>query len=257
MDKRIVVITGGAGDIGLAMARGYAEAGDTVVILDLHQAAIDNVVSLLALEGFSVDGFACDVTREKQVSALINTIQERHGRIDILINNAGLQYIAPIESFPIDKFRQLIDLMLVAPFIATRYVLPFMQRQKFGRIINMASVNGLIGFAGKSAYNSAKHGVIGLTKVTALEGAPFNITANAICPGYVNTSLVRNQLAQLAQNRGVTESKVLEEVIFPLVPQKRLLDPEEVTGYALYLSCEKAGGITGQAVVIDGGYTVQ
>ena len=257
MDKRIVVITGGAGDIGLAMARGYAEAGDKVVIVDLHQAAIDNAVSLLALEGFSADGYVCDVTREEQVSALISTVQEQHGRIDILINNAGLQYIAPIEKFPTDKFRQLIDLMLVAPFIATRYVLPYMQQQKFGRIINMASVNGLIGFAGKSAYNSAKHGVIGLTKVTALEGAPFNITANAICPGYVNTSLVRNQLAQLAQNRGVTESKVLEDVIFPLVPQKRLLDPEEVTGYALYLTSKKAGGITGQAVVIDGGYTVQ
>ena len=174
-----------------------------------------------------------------------------------LINNAGLQYVSPIEEFPTDKFELLIKVMLVAPFITTKHVFPIMKKQKFGRIINMASINGLIGFAGKAAYNSAKHGIIGLTKVTALEGAEYNITANALCPGYVDTDLVQNQLSALAKTRNISIDKVLNEVIYPFVPQKRLLAVDEIANYVLFLSSEKALGVTGQAVVIDGGYTVQ
>ena len=121
----------------------------------------------------------------------------------------------------------------------------------------MASVNGLIGFAGKSAYNSAKHGLIGLTKVSALEGAEYGITVNALCPGYVDTPLVRHQLADIAAMKNISVDKVLEEVIYPLVPQRRLLSVAEITGYVNYLTSDEAGGITGQAVVIDGGYTAQ
>ncbi len=132
-----------------------------------------------------------------------------------------------------------------------------LKKQKFGRIINMASINGLIGFAGKAAYNRAKHGVIGLTKVTALEGAAYNITANALCPGYVDTGIVQNQLSALAKTRNISIDNVLDEVIYPFVPQKRLLAVDEIANYALFLSSEKAGGVTGQAVVIDGGYTAQ
>jgi 3-hydroxybutyrate dehydrogenase len=147
--------------------------------------------------------------------------------------------------------------MLVAPFTAIKHVFPIMKKQQFGRILNMASINGLVGFAGKAAYNSAKHGLIGLTKVAALEGAEYGITVNALCPGYVDTPLVRNQLADLAWNRGVALEQVLEDVIYPLVPQKRLLQPREIADYAVFLTSEKAGGVTGQAVVIDGGYTAQ
>jgi 3-hydroxybutyrate dehydrogenase len=132
-----------------------------------------------------------------------------------------------------------------------------MKKQNYGRIINMASVNGLVGFAGKSAYNSAKHGLIGLTKVAALEVAAYNITVNAVCPGYVNTTLVQNQLSDLAKTRDVPHDKILEEVIFPLVPQKRLLEINEISNYVLFLASDKALGITGQAVVIDGGYIAQ
>ena len=141
--------------------------------------------------------------------------------------------------------------------MAIKHVFPIMKKQNYGRIINMASINGLVGFAGKSAYNSAKHGVIGLTKVAALEGAEYGITVNAICPGYVDTQLVRNQLGDLARTRKVPLEKVLEDVIYPLVPQKRLLSVAEIANYALFLSGDKAGGITGQAVVVDGGYTAQ
>ena len=147
--------------------------------------------------------------------------------------------------------------MLTAPFVAIKHVLPHMRKQGFGRIINMASINGLVGFAGKAAYNSAKHGVIGLTKVAALETAADGITVNAICPGYVDTPLVRNQMQDLATTRKVPLESVLEEVIYPLVPQKRLLDVKEIADLAMFISSEQAKGMTGQAVVLDGGYTVQ
>ena len=132
-----------------------------------------------------------------------------------------------------------------------------MKEQKFGRILNISSINGLIGFAGKAAYNSAKHGVIGLTKVAALESAADGVTVNSICPGYVDTPLVRGQMKDIASSRNVPVEKVLEEVIYPLVPQKRLLDVKEIADYAMFLSSDQAKSVTGQAVVIDGGYTAQ
>jgi 3-hydroxybutyrate dehydrogenase len=147
--------------------------------------------------------------------------------------------------------------MLIGPFLATKRVFPIMKRQRYGRIINMASINGLVGFAGKAAYNSAKHGLIGLTKVAALEGAADGITVNALCPGYVDTPLVRNQLADLARLRDVPLDRVIEDVIYPLVPIRRLLSTAEIAHYASFLASELSGGITGQAVVIDGGYTAQ
>jgi len=147
--------------------------------------------------------------------------------------------------------------MLTASFISIKRVLPIMKKQKHGRIINMASINGVIGFAGKSAYNSAKHGVIGLTKVAALETAPFGITVNAICPGYVDTPLVRGQFEDLSKTRNIPLENVLEEVLYPLVPQKRLLAVQEIADYVSFLASDKAKGITGQACLLDGGYTAQ
>ncbi len=179
------------------------------------------------------------------------------GRIDVLINNAGIQHVAPLEEFPTDKFEFMIKIMLTAPFVATKLVFPLMKKQKFGRVLNISSINGLIGFAGKAGYNSAKHGVIGLTKVAALEGVEHGITVNALCPGYVDTPLVLDQLQDLAEASGVELEKVLEEVIYPLVPQRRLLEVEEIADYAMFLASEKAKSVTGQAVVMDGGYTVQ
>ncbi|MBX3256395.1 MAG: 3-hydroxybutyrate dehydrogenase [Chitinophagaceae bacterium] len=254
MHARVVIITGAAGGIGSAIARAFLTADYQVVVLDLHKERVNAVVNTLNAD--AVSGYACDVTSEPDIQKVFTEVYDKLGRIDVLINNAGLQHIAPIEVFPVEKFRHMLDVMLTAPFIAIKYALPYMKRQGFGRIINMASVNGLIGFAGKAAYNSAKHGLIGLTKVTALEAATDGITANAVCPGYVDTVLVRNQLADLAKNRGVPVEKVLEEVIYPLVPQKRLLQADEVAAVALFLAGEQAAGITGQSIVIDGGYTV-
>jgi 3-hydroxybutyrate dehydrogenase len=257
MKNKVVFITGAAGGIGFEMAGAFAGAGASVVISDVNAHALDNAVSSLRRQHKTASGIRCDVTQEEEIINALQSVVNLHGRIDVLINNAGIQHVSPIEDFPVDKFELMIRIMLTAPFIAIRKVFPLMKKQQRGTIINMASINGLVGFAGKAAYNSAKHGVIGLTKVAALEGAAHGITVNALCPGYVDTSLVRNQLAEIAATRNIAVDKVLEEVIYPLVPQKRLLTMAEIAAYALFLASDHARGVTGQAIVMDGGYTAQ
>jgi 3-hydroxybutyrate dehydrogenase len=254
---KVVFITGAASGIGLELAKAFAENGAKVAVSDLNKEKAEEAAKYLQDKGNVALGIGCNVTDEEELKEALNKTIEKFHRIDVLINNAGLQYVSPLEEFPTEKFQQLINVMLTAPFIATKHVFPIMKKQGFGRILNMASINGLVGFAGKSAYNSAKHGVIGLTKVAALEGAEHGITVNAICPGYVDTPLVRGQLEDLAKTRNVELEKVLEEVIYPLVPQKRLLDVQEIADYTIFLSSEKAKGVTGQAIVIDGGYVAQ
>lgn len=251
--SKVVMITGGAQGIGLSIAQTFYEAGDRVVLVDLNEGVADAAREL----GERALGIVCDVTDETQIEKTVQQTIDHFGSVDVLINNAGLQYVSKIEDFPTEKFQLLTNVMLVAPFVFMKHVLPHMKKQQFGRILNMASVNGLIGFAGKAAYNSAKHGVIGLTKVAALESAEDGITVNAICPGYVDTALVRNQFDDLARTRGITREQVLEDVLYPLIPQKRLIDVREIADVAFFLASESAKGITGQAIVLDGGYTAQ
>ncbi|MBA2174802.1 3-hydroxybutyrate dehydrogenase [Halobacillus locisalis] len=257
VENKIVFITGAASGIGYEIGTEFARKGAKVALSDINEEKVKEAADQLKAEGHDCIGLAADVTKEEQLQSAIDQTVETYGRLDVLINNAGLQHVASIEEFPTEKFEFITKVMLVAPFMATKHVFPIMKKQGFGRIINMASINGLIGFAGKSAYNSSKHGVIGLTKVTALEGAADGITVNAVCPGYVDTPLVRNQLQDLANNRDVSLDQVLEDVIYPLVPQKRLLSVQEVADYTLFLASDQARGVTGQAVVIDGGYTAQ
>ncbi|HSN92893.1 MAG TPA: 3-hydroxybutyrate dehydrogenase [Anaeromyxobacteraceae bacterium] len=254
---RVALVTGAAGGIGRDVAERMAREGARVTIADLDGAAAARVAAELAAQGLAVTGVACDVTSEAQLHAALDGTVSAQGRIDVLVNNAGLQHVAPIEEFPLEKFELLLRVMLVAPFLAVKRVFPAMKRQRYGRILNVASINGLVGFAGKAAYNSAKHGLLGLTKVAALEGAAHGITVNALCPGYVDTPLVRNQLADLARTRSVPLERVLEDVIYPLQPIRRLLTVREISDYALFLAGEGAGGVTGAAAVIDGGYTAQ
>lgn len=251
---KVLLITGAAQGIGFEIAQEFSKAGAKVVLSDINEEKVKAAAQMLTGDAI---GSKCDVTSEADLEKVIDEAIEHFGRIDILINNAGMQHVAMLEDFPTERFELLVKIMLTAPFIATKLVLPHMRKNGFGRILNMASINGLVGFAGKAAYNSAKHGVIGLTKVTALETAAEGITANAICPGYVDTPLVRNQLQDLAATRNVPFESVLEEVIFQLVPQKRLLDVKEIADLALFLASDAAKGMTGQAVVLDGGYTVQ
>jgi 3-hydroxybutyrate dehydrogenase len=257
LEGKVAFITGAASGIGREIATTFASEGAKVIISDLNKEKSEEAVAGLKGMGYEALSAPCNVANEEEFRTAIQQAVQAYGAIDILVNNAGLQFVSPIEDLPTDKFELLLKVMLTAPFIGIKHVFPIMKKQGSGRILNMASINGLIGFAGKAAYNSAKHGVIGLTKVAALEGASNGITVNAICPGYVDTPLVKNQLKDLAENRGVSLDSVMEEVIFPLVPQKRLLTVSEIADYAVFLASEKARGVTGQAVVLDGGYTAQ
>jgi 3-hydroxybutyrate dehydrogenase len=257
LQDRVALVTGAASGIGREIAEQLAREGARVTIADLDGAAAQRAAAALAGAGLAARGAACDVTSEAQLRSTIEGVIADAGRLDVLVNNAGLQHVAPIEEFATEKFELLLRVMLVAPFVAIKHAFPAMKRQRSGRVINVASINGLVGFAGKAGYNSAKHGLIGLTKVAALEGAAHGITVNALCPGYVDTPLVRNQLADLARTRNVPLERVLEEVIYPLVPMRRLLSTREVADYAVFLASDRGAGITGTAVIIDGGYTAQ
>ena len=257
VDNKVVMITGSAQGIGFEIGKHFAADGAKVVLSDINEEGVKEAAESLKNLGYEAIGVKADVTSEEDLENLVHTTKEKYGRIDILINNAGLQHVAPIEEFPTATFELMIKIMLTAPFILTKKVFPIMKEQSWGRIINIASINGLIGFAGKAAYNSAKHGLIGLTKVAALEGAIHGITVNALAPGYVDTPLVRGQIDDLAETRNIPEERALEEVILAQVPQKKLLDVSEIADYALFLASDKAKSVTGQAVVIDGGYTAQ
>lgn len=254
---KVVFVTGAASGIGKQIAESFLKNGAKVMFSDINQEALNKTTTELQKEGYDCMSVKCDVTKEEEINHAIDKTVENYGRLDILINNAGLQHVSMIEDFPTDKFEFMIKIMLTAPFIATKKVFPIMKKQGFGRIINMASINGVIGFAGKAAYNSAKHGLIGLTKVAALEAADSGITVNALCPGYVDTPLVRGQFNDLSKTRNIPLENVLEEVLYPLVPQKRLLDVQEIADYAMFLASDNAKGITGQACLLDGGYTAQ
>lgn len=257
VQDKVLFITGAASGIGYEIAVYFLKHGAKVVFSDLNGDKVQEATERLRQRGYDCQGIRCDVTDEAQLKQAIDYTVKTYGTIDILINNAGLQYVAPIEEFPTEKFEYLVKVMQIAPFVAIKHVFPIMKKQKFGRIINIASINGLIGFAGKAAYNSAKHGVIGLTKVAALEAAEHGITVNALCPGYVDTPLVRGQFEDLAKTRNVPVEKVLDEVLYPLIPQRRLLSVQEIADYALFLASDKAKGVTGQAIVLDAGYTAQ
>ncbi|MGE7090103.1 3-hydroxybutyrate dehydrogenase [Lysinibacillus sp. NPDC048646] len=253
MNGKTVFITGAARGIGLSLAQAFAEQGANVVMTDINEERLTEAVG----QDPRLTAYTCDVTDEQKIREAIDFTIQKFATIDILVNNAGFQHVSYIEDFSTDTFELMQKVMLTAPFVTMKYALPYMKKNQFGRIINMASINGVIGFAGKAGYNAAKHGVIGLTKVAALEVANEGITVNAICPGYVDTELVRNQFTDLAKIRGIKVEEVLEQVLYPLVPQKRLLDVSEITGLALYLASDVAQGLTGQAVILDGGYTAQ
>lgn len=256
-EAKVVFITGAASGLGYKIGVEFVKNGAKVVFSDINEDKLTEEVLKLVAQGFDCLAIPCDVTKEEEIIRAIDTTVAHYGRLDVLINNAGMQHVSPIEDFPTDRFEFMVKLMLVAPFMAIKHAIPIMKEQQFGRIINMASINGVIGFAGKSAYNSSKHGLIGLTKVAALEAAEFGITVNALCPGYVDTPLVRNQLEDLAKMRDVSLETVLEDVIYPLVPQKRLLSVQEVADFALFIASDQAKGMTGQSIIIDGGYTAQ
>ena len=251
---RTAIVTGAGSGIGAAIAEELARAGAYVLVQDLRHEAAATVTNTIRSTGGAADPVGGDVSNPEDVRAIVDGLVQSHDRVDILVNNAGLQHVAPLERFPLEQWHRLLGVLLTGPFLLTQAVLPPMRRRQWGRIINIASVQAKQGDRGKAAYCSAKHGLIGLTRVAALETATDGITVNAICPGLVDTPLVRNQLADLAALHGLATEDVIERFFLPLVPQQRLLDPQEIASMVRYLTSHEGRGITGQAINVSAGW---
>ena len=242
---RRALITGGGSGIGEACARALAGRGAHVVVADVDAAAAERVAAELDGEAWVVD--------------LTDTPRLEGMRLDadILVNNAGIQTVAPIEQFDPERFRLMLDLMLVAPFLLIRAALPEMYARGWGRIVNVSSVHGIRASAYKSAYVTAKHGLEGLSKVTALEGAAHGVTSNCVDPGYVRTPLVEKQIADQARVHGIPESEVVEKIMLTEAAVKRLLEPAEVADLVAWLCGPTSGMVTGASWVLDGGWSAR
>ena len=253
LTEKCAVVTGAANGIGLAVAEGLSAQGVRVLMADIDEARGQAVAKDLRGAVFQ----RADMASREDCRALIARAEKEWGRLDILVNNAGLQHVSPVEEFPEDRWEHLIRVMLIGPFLLTRYALPLMYARKWGRIINISSLHGLVASPYKSAYISAKHGLMGLTKTVALEAADKGVTANAVCPSYVRTPLVEKQIADQARVHGLSETEVIEKIMLAPAAVKRLLEPSEVAAYVTFLCSEAAGGITGAAQVMDCGWTAR
>jgi 3-hydroxybutyrate dehydrogenase len=254
---KVAVVTGAASGIGYAIAKSFAQAGANCVIADIDPSAGERARAELEAVGPACHFVATNVSDAAQVRRLTDTAVEKFGCLDILVNNAGLQYLSPVVDFPEERWDDLIGVILTGTFLGCKYALPHMIRQKWGRIVNIASLHGKVGSPFKAAYVSAKHGVLGLTKVVALEVAEHNVTSNAICPAYVRTPLVEKQIQEQAHRHGISPDDVVRKIMTEPAAIRRLLEPEEVAALALYVCSDEAAGITGAALDIDLGWTAR
>ena len=252
-DGQTAIVTGAGGGIGSAIAAELAAHGAHVLVQDLNGENAGAVTESIRAQGGSAETHESDITNPKHVREIVETAQRARGRIDILVNNAGLQYVCPIDDYPLEQWNRLLAVLVTAPFLLTQAVLPAMRSQKRGRIVNISSVNGRRGEPGKAAYCSAKHAIIGLTRVTAMETAADGITANAICPGLVMTPLIKGQLADLAKLHGVPEDEVLAKHFLASTPTGRPVETTEIASMVRYLASNEAASITGQAINVSGG----
>jgi 3-hydroxybutyrate dehydrogenase len=257
MKGKVAIVTGGASGIGFAVVESLAQAGVNCVIADMDVSGGERAEAKFNDAGFSTLFVKTNVSSPDDVRHLVDAAVEKFGRLDIMVNNAGLQYVAPIVDFPEERWNLLIGVMLTGAFLCCKYSLPHMIKQKWGRIINISSLHGRVASPFKVAYISAKHGVLGLTKVVALEQAENGITCNAICPAYVRTPLVEKQIADQAKANGISEEDVVQKIMLAPAAIKRLLEPSEVASLVKYLCTDEAAGITGAALDIDLGWTAR
>ena len=251
-EQRVALVTGGTSGIGLAIAQRLREDGLRVAVLDLDREesrAVANDAAFLFV--------GADLSKRADCRAAIDAVTGTFGRLDVLVNNAGFQHINPIVDFPEDTWDTMLHVMLTAPFLLSKYAWAQLAASGQGRIINVASIHGHVASPFKSAYISAKHGVIGLTRTQALEGAEVGLTANAICPAYVRTPLVTRQIADQARTRGISEADVEQKVMLEPAAIKRLLDPVDVAALASYVASPAAWGMTGAVLDLDLGWTAR
>jgi 3-hydroxybutyrate dehydrogenase len=251
------LITGSTSGIGLAIARALAEAGCNITLNGFGNAGeIESLREAIEKDHRVRARYSgADMTKPAEIEAMIEDATAAFGGVDILVNNAGIQHVAPIDEFPVEKWDAIIAIDLSSAFHTTRSALPKMKANRWGRIINIASTHGLVASPFKSAYVAAKHGVVGLTKVIALEVAEQGITCNAICPGYVQTPLVENQIEDTAKARGISREEVMRDVLLAAQPTKHFVQREQVASLVVYLTSDAAAPITGCALPIDGGWT--
>jgi len=258
-DRQTAVVTGSSSGIGLGIARGLAAAGFDLVMNGIEPPeAMEALRRALADEfGTTVVYSAANLMTGAGVRELIGVAETALGKVDVLVNNAGIQFVSPVEDFPEEKWDQIIALNLSAAFHATKAVVPGMKARRWGRIINVASAHGLVASPFKSAYVAAKHGILGFTKAIALETAEHGVTVNAICPGYVLTPMVEKQIPDTAKARGITEEQVKRDVLLAAQPTKKFVTVEELANLAVFLTTAGAASITGASLAMDGGWTAQ
>ena len=250
--RKVAIVTGAASGIGLACAERLAADGMKVVLADMNEKA--GAEHAKRLGG---DFVLANLIERKGCKNLVDETLKRHGTVHVLVNNAGYQHVAPIEDFPEDQWERMIALMLTAPFLLTRYCWPSMKKQKWGRVVNIGSIHALIASPFKVGYISAKHGLVGLTRTAALEGGEHGITVNAVCPAYVRTPLVDNQIADQAKANHMSPEEVIEKIMLAPAAVKRLIEPAEVAAFVAYLCGDAAGTITGSALTMDLGWTAR
>jgi 3-hydroxybutyrate dehydrogenase len=250
--KKCAIVTGGASGIGKAVAEALSRQNHDVVIADMDE---ENGRSVAEEVG------GCFVravlTEEQSCRGVVEAAAAEYGRIDILVNNAGFQHVSPLDEFPEDKWNDMLSVMLTAPFLLTKYAWPYMQGRKWGRVVNMASIHGMVASPYKAGYVAAKHGLVGFTRTAALEGGRFGITVNAICPGYVRTPLVEKQIADQARFHKIAEDEVIEHIMLKSAAVKRIIEPKEIADLVSWLCTDSGACITGACLAIDCGWTAQ
>ena len=254
---KTAIVTGSTSGIGLEYAKAFAAEGASVIINGFGDAdAIEKErAALAATSGAAALYDAADMTKPDAIAAMVARCNAELGGPDIIVNNAGIQHVAPIEDFPPDKFEAIIKINMTSAWYMMRAAVPYMKAKKWGRIISTASAHSLVASPDKSAYVMAKHGLVGLTKTVALEVATFGITVNALSPGYVWTPLVENQIPDTMKARGLTRDQVINDVLLEAQPTKEFVTSEQVAALALYLCRDEAKAITGTNLSIDGGWT--
>lgn len=248
-----ILITGAASGVGRGLAQCFAAKGHRLFLTDVNPAGLGQTLESLPASAVQASTHAFDITSAQQIRDLFATLGNE--RIDVLINNAGLQHVAPLGEFPEAKWDLLFDVMLKGAFLMTQGALPVMRKNGFGRIINIGSIHALIASPFKSAYVAAKHGLVGLGKVVALETGDADITINTICPAYIRTPLVDAQIAAQAQANGISEQEVIEKIMLEPMPKKAFISIQEIAGTCEFLMSADARNITGQAIAMDGGWT--
>ncbi|WP_438862664.1 3-hydroxybutyrate dehydrogenase [Neptunicella sp.] len=255
MNPLTVLITGGASGIGLGIGEHLGKAGHHIVVADINLQAAQQAVELLQQHDITATAVALDVSDATQIAALPAQLGQLS--IDVLVNNAGIQHVARLEDFPAEKWQQLINIMLVGPAMLTQAFLPGMKQRNFGRIINVGSIHSLVASPFKSAYVAAKHGLLGFSKVVALETGQHDITINTLCPSYVKTPLVEQQITAQAKENNLSEEDVVNKIMLEPMPKKAFIGIDELAETAAFLLTSGAKNITGQTLVLDGGWVAR